>query len=90
MNTRAGENTQTLSTLAKLDNTKLKRIIIKIRDEKEIEMLRRLEGENLPKAFRNSAYSVTKEIIATFTKKQTDKIVLIIATLEGKETLKEI
>ena len=55
-----------------------------------MEMLRRLEGENLPKAFRNPAYSATKEIIAAFTKKQTDKVVLIIVILEGRETLEEI
>ena len=53
-------------------------------------MLRRLEGENLPKAFRNPAYSATKEIIAAFIKKQTDKVVLIIVILEGRETLEEI
>ena len=48
------------------------------------------EGENLPKAFRNPAHSATKEIIAAFTKKQTDKVVLIIAILEEKKTLEEI
>ena len=53
-------------------------------------MLRRLEGGNLPKAFRNPAHSATKEIIAAFTKKQTDKVVFIIATLEERETLEEI
>ena len=69
---------------------KLRRIIIKIRDEKEIEILRRLKEENLPKAFRNIVYSVIKEIIIAFTKKQTDKIILIIVILEERETLEEI
>ena len=43
-----------------------------------MEILRRLEGENLSKAFKNPAYSVTKEIIVVFIKKQTDKVILII------------
>ena len=34
-----------------------------------MKMLRRLEGENLPKTFRNPAYSATKEIIVAFIKK---------------------
>ena len=42
-----------------------------------MEILRRLEGENLSKAFKNPAYSVTKEIIVVFIKKQTDKVILI-------------
>ena len=47
-------------------------------------------GENLPKAFRNPAYSVIEEIIVTFIKKQTDKVVFIIVILKGRETLEKI
>ena len=82
----AGANGGT-QTLVKPDDAKLRRITLKIRDEKEMETISAVEGEDLPNAFKNRRHDATKGIVAAFTKLKTNEVVLTIATREGREAL---
>ena len=76
-----------LVQVKKLDNTKIKRTVVKIRDDAGQEAVKALKKKDLVQTFKNSANEVTKDIIAAYTK-LSKEIVLVIALVRGKEALK--
>ena len=75
-----------LVQVKKLDNTKIKRTVVKIRDDAEQEAVKAFKKENLVQVFKNSANKVTKDIIAAYTK-LSKEVVLVIALVKGREAL---
>ena len=71
----------------KLDNTKIRRTVVKIRDDAEWKAVKALEKEDLVQAFKNNANEATKDIIAAYTK-LSKEVVLVIALVRGREALK--
>ena len=70
----------------KLDNTKIKRTVVKIRDDAEQEAIKALKQEDLVQAFKNSANEVIKDIVAAYTK-LSKEVVLVIALVKEREAL---
>ena len=72
--------------MKRLDNAKMRRITVKIRDETEREAAKTASKEELVKRFRNAANTATKDIVAAFTK-PAGEVVLVTASVEGREAL---
>ena len=70
----------------KLDNTKIRRTVVKIRDDAEWEAVKALEKEDLVQAFKNNANEATKDIVAAYTK-PSKEVVLVTASVGGREAL---
>ena len=70
----------------KLDNTKIRRRIVKIRDDAEWEAVKALKKEDLVQVFKNNANEVIKDIVAAYTK-LLKEVVLVIALVRGREAL---
>ena len=70
----------------KLDNTKIRRTVVKIRDDAEWEAVKALEKEDLVQAFKNNANEATKDIVAAYTK-LSKEVVLVTASVRGREAL---
>ena len=76
-----------LVQVKKLDNTKIRRTVVKIKNDAEQEAVKAFKKEDLVQAFKNSANKVTKDIVAAYTK-LSKEIVLVIALVRGREALK--
>ena len=76
-----------LVQVKKLDNTKIRRTVVKIRDNAEWEAVKALEKEDLVQAFKNNANEATKDIVAAYTK-LSKEVVLVTALVRGREALK--
>ena len=70
----------------KLDNTKIRRTVVKIRDDAEQEAVKAPKKEDLVQAFKNSANKATKDIVAAYTK-LSKEVVLVTALVRGREAL---
>ena len=70
----------------KLDNIKIRRTVVKIRDDAEWEAVKALEKEDLVQAFKNNANEATKDIVAAYIK-LSKEVVLVIASVGGREAL---
>ena len=70
----------------KLDNTKIRRTVDKIRDDAEWEAVKAFKKEDLVQVFKNSANEVTKDIVAAYTK-LSKEVVLVIASVKRREAL---
>ena len=70
----------------KLDNTKIRRTVVKIRDDAEWEAVKALKKEDLVQAFKNNANEATKDIVAAYTK-LSKEVVLVTASVRGREAL---
>ena len=75
-----------LVQVKKLDNIKIRRTVVKIRDNAEWEAVKALKKEDLVQAFKNSANEATKDIVAAYTK-LSKEAVLVIALVRGREAL---
>ena len=75
-----------LVQVKKLDNIKIKRTIIKIKDDAEQEAVKAFKKEDLVQAFKNSANEATKDIVAAYTK-LSKKVVLVTALVREREAL---
>ncbi|KAL9575997.1 MAG: hypothetical protein Q9212_007483 [Teloschistes hypoglaucus] len=74
--------------MKKLDNSKMRRVTVQIRDEKEREAAKKADKEDLVKTFRNPANEATKDIVAAFTK-PSGEVILVTATVEAREALEK-
>ena len=75
-----------LVQVKKLDNTKIKRTVVKIRDDAEQEAVKVFKKENLVQVFKNNANKVTKDIVAAYTK-LLKVVVLVTALVREREAL---
>ena len=72
--------------IKKLDNTKIRKTVVKIKDDAEWEAVKALKKEDLVQVFKNNANEVTKDIVAVYTK-LSKEVVLVTALVRGKEAL---
>ena len=75
-----------LVQVKKLDNTKIRRTVVKIKDDAEWEAVKALEKEDLVQVFKNNANEATKDIVAAYTK-LSKEVVLVTALVRGREAL---
>ena len=75
-----------LVQVKKLDNTKIRRTVVKIRDDAEWEAVKALKKEDLVQAFKNNANEATKDIVAAYIK-LSKEVVLVTASVRGREAL---
>ncbi|KAL9576043.1 MAG: hypothetical protein Q9212_007437 [Teloschistes hypoglaucus] len=87
-NATAAKGLRTAAPAKKLDNAKMRRVTVQIRDEKEKEAAGKADKEDLVRSFRNAANEATKDIVAAFTK-PAGEVVLITATVEAREALEK-
>ena len=75
-----------LVQVKKLDNTKIRRTVVKIRDDAEWEAVKALKKEDLVQVFKNNVNEAIKDIVAAYTK-LLKEVVLVIASVKGREAL---
>ena len=75
-----------LIQVKKLDDTKIRRTVVKIRDDAEWEAIKALKKEDLVQVFKNNANEATKDIVAAYTK-LSKEVVLVTASVRGRKAL---